>query len=84
MLQVIPMHQAKTTLSQLVQRAAAGETILIGPHGQPLVKLTSLTDRRASAPKRKLGRLKGRMHVARDFDAPLPADIADAFEGKGS
>ena len=80
--EIVPMHQAKTTLSQLVQRAAAGETILIGPHGEPLVKLVSLSEPGARGPRRKLGGLKGRMRVARDFDAPLPDDIQDAFEGK--
>jgi prevent-host-death family protein len=80
--EIVPMHQAKTTLSQLVQRAAAGETILIGPHGEPLVKLVSLSDSADRAPKRRLGGLKGRMRVAKDFDDPLPDDIQDAFEGK--
>lgn len=75
------MHQAKSTLSLLVRRAAAGETILIGPNGEPVVQLVSLADRKDRAPKRKLGGLKGRVRIAKDFDAPLP-DIEDLFEGK--
>lgn len=78
---VISMHQAKSTLSKLVKRAVAGEKILIGPNGEPVVQLVSLSDDQARAPRRRLGGLKGRVKVAKDFDAPL-TDIADAFEGK--
>lgn len=45
MTMIVGMHEAKSTLSQLVQRAAAGETILIGPHGRAQAKLV-----RADAP----------------------------------
>ncbi len=76
---VIPMHQAKSSLSRLVQRAAAGETVLIGPNGQAVAKLTSLDA--PPAPKRKLGFLKGQLVVPKDFDAPLPDDLIDDFEG---
>ena len=76
---VIPMHQAKTTLSQLVRRAVAGETILIGPDGEAAVQLVALGSG-SDHPKRKLGGLKRRVRIARDFDAPMP-DIEDLFEG---
>ena len=76
---IIGMHEAKSTLSQLVQRAAAGETILIGPHGRAQAKLVP-----ADAPqraKRRIGLLKGKLKVPGDFDAPLPDEVVDAFEG---
>jgi prevent-host-death family protein len=76
---IISMHQAKTTLSQLVQRAAAGETVLIGPNGQPVVKLTAL--HAAATPKRRLGALKGQLRLPADFDAPLPEGLLADFEG---
>ena len=76
---VISMHQAKSTLSQLVQRAAAGETVLIGPKGHALVKLTRLDA--PATPKRRLGLLKGRLVVPADFDAPLPSEVLASFEG---
>lgn len=75
---VIPMHRAKSTLSQLVQRAAAGETVLIGPKGHALAKLMPL-DMPAS-PRRRLGFLKGRLVVPDDFDAPLPEAALADFE----
>lgn len=76
---VIPMHQAKSTLSKLVQRAAAGQTVLIGPNGRAIVKLTSLDA--PATPKRRLGFLKGKLKVPADFDAPLPDDVLADFEG---
>ena len=78
--QIIGMHEAKTTLSQLVRRAAAGETILIGPHGKPEAKLVAI-----DAPvrvKRRIGILKGKLQVPDDFDAELPSEVLDSFEGK--
>lgn len=76
---VIPMHQAKSTLSQLVQRAAAGETVLIGPNGRAIAKLTALNA--PAAPKRRLGFMKGQLVVPDDFDAPLPDEVLADFEG---
>ena len=77
---IIGMHEAKTTLSQLVQRAAAGETILIGPHGRAEAKLVAV-DAPVKA-KRRIGLLKGKLKVPDDFDAELPSEILDAFEGR--
>jgi len=76
---VIPMHQAKSTLSQLVQRAVAGETVLIGPNGRAVAKLTALDA--PATPKRRLGLLKGKLKIPEDFDAPLPKDVVADFEG---
>lgn len=78
---VIPMHQAKSTLSQLVQRAAAGETVLIGPNGEPRAKLVALSAHRADIPARRLGSMKGRLRVPKDFDEPLGGAVLVDFEG---
>ena len=74
------LYEAKTQLSRLVNRAAAGDEILIAKAGVPLAKLVPL----ASAPKkrRRPGGWKGRVRIAGDFDAPLPPDLAEAFEGR--
>ena len=77
--QIIGMHEAKSTLSQLVQRAAAGETIYIGPRGQAQVKMVAVSE--PVKQPRVLGRMKGRIKVHGDFDAPLPDDVLDQFEG---
>lgn len=76
-MEVVNIHQAKTHLSRLLERVAAGEQILIAKSGKPIAKLVPAT----GAP-RQPGRLKGRIRIADDFDAPLPEDIAAAFRGE--
>ena len=74
------MHEAKTHLSRLAERAAKGEDIVIARNGRPLARLVALDE---SPKPRKLGLWKGRISVAKDFDAPLPVEVQEAFEGKG-
>jgi len=76
----VNIHAAKTHLSRLVEQAAAGEEIIIAKSGTPLAKLGPLGP--ANRKKRRLGILAGRLKVPTDFDAPLPSDILDAFEGR--
>jgi len=77
---VVSINKAKIILSQLVKRAAAGETILIGSYDQARAKLVSTND---SPPIRKkiIGAMKGEFEVPDDFDAPLPDEVLNAFEG---
>ena len=80
-MQTINIHAAKTQLSRLIDQAAAGEEIVIARAGKPVARLVSL----AVPPpvrKRVLGALAGQMTVPDDFDAPLPDDVLDAFEGR--
>ena len=72
------MHEAKTELSRLVERALRGEEIIIARAGVPVVRLVPVTGR---AP-RKLGQWAGRVELAEDFDAPLSAEDLDAWEGR--
>jgi prevent-host-death family protein len=80
-MQTVNIHAAKTHLSRLLQEAAAGEEIIIAKAGTPRAKLVPL---RATTvrKKRRLGLLAGRLSIPEDFDAPLPSDILDAFEGR--
>ncbi|MGD0308733.1 MAG: type II toxin-antitoxin system Phd/YefM family antitoxin [Acidobacteriota bacterium] len=75
---VINVYQAKTKLSQLIDRAAEGEEIVIARNGRPVARLIPCDQSRAP---RKLGILAGRIHVSEDFDAPLPEEILARFEG---
>ena len=75
---IVPMHQAKSSLSQLVKRAAGGETIFIGSYGRAEAALISAADRK---PKKRLGLSAGRLIIPDDFDAPLPQEILAAFAG---
>jgi prevent-host-death family protein len=74
---VFNLYDAKTSLSQLVDRAANGEVIVIAKAGKPLAKLVPLS--RTDVP-RKPGGWEGQVHIADDFDAPLPDEIQAAFE----
>lgn len=74
---IVNMHAAKTHLSRLVERAAAGEEIIIGKAGRPRARLVAYEPPRTS---RRPGALKGRLRVSDDFDQ-TPAWLIDAFEG---
>lgn len=68
MSRAINIHDAKTHLSRLVERAAEGQEIIIAKAGKPMARLVPLE----SAPRpKKFGLLKGRIWIAEDFDAPL-------------
>ncbi|MBB6250121.1 type II toxin-antitoxin system Phd/YefM family antitoxin [Nitrospirillum iridis] len=75
----INLYEAKTHLSQLVERAAAGEEIIIAKAGRPMARLMPLEV--AEGP-RVPGLWKGKIEIGPDFDAPLPEEIAWAF-GRG-
>ena len=76
----INMHEAKSQLSQLGERAWAGEKIVIAKAGKPYLDLTPHhPDRTAKA--RKPGKLKGRIRISPAFDQ-TPQEIIDAFEGQ--
>jgi prevent-host-death family protein len=72
----VGMHEAKTKLSQLVERAEAGEEIVIARNGKPVARLVPIV--RTSSLAEVRGVWRGRVHVAEDFDV-LPDDIAEAF-----
>jgi prevent-host-death family protein len=76
----INLYEAKTQLSALVGRAAAGEEIIITKAGRPLARLTPLQGR---AVRRELGGWEGQVRMADDFDAQLPPDIAAPFGADG-
>ena len=65
---VVNMHEAKSSLSRLVKRAAAGEDIVIANHGKPVARLTRVAEQRKRIP---WGKFKGKIRMAADFDAPL-------------
>lgn len=71
------LYEAKTHLSALVDEAASGREIIIAKAGKPLAKLVPFRTTRRRAP----GRGKGAIWMAADFDAPLPDDLLEAFEG---
>ena len=76
MAEQINIHQAKTHFSRLVERAEAGEEILIARAGRPVARLVPL---RTRARPREPGLWRGRVHIAPGFDETDDA-LLDAFE----
>ncbi len=73
----VNIYDAKTHLSELVQRAAAGEEIVIARNGKPVARLVAL----ASPPARRPGGWEGRVWVAPDFDQADATIAALLFGG---
>jgi prevent-host-death family protein len=72
----VGMHEAKTKLSQLVERAESGEDIVIARNGRPVARLVPVAGTNSLAAVR--GVWRGKVVIAEDFDE-LPDDVADAF-----
>ena len=72
----INIYEAKTRLSELIDRAAAGEEVVIAKAGKPVARLVPLRVR-----ERVPGGWKGKIWIAPDFDAPLPDDVMGDFDG---
>jgi prevent-host-death family protein len=72
-------HEAKTQFSRLLRRVASGEEITIANRGVPVARLVPVE---AKKPRRKLGIFGDQIKISDDFDAPLPAEILAAFEGR--
>ena len=75
----INTHEAKTQLSRLLKRVALGEEITIASRGKPVARLVPVPAEESGV---KFGTFRGKFAVPDDFDAPLPQEILDAFEGK--
>jgi len=76
-MRTVKVHEAKTHLSRLLERVEKGEEITIARGNTPVARLVPVT----AAPRRP-GRLKGRIHVSKDFEAPLSAELLAAFRGE--
>lgn len=74
---LVNVHEAKTHLSRLLLRVAAGETIVIARSGRPVARLVPFSDEQLD---RVAGQDAGHIHMAVDFDAPLPDDVLEDFE----
>ena len=76
MTEVVNMHRAKSSLSHLVKRAAAGEEIVIARNGEPLVNLVPVSNERKP---RVPGRGKGKISIGPDFEF-TDEEITELFE----
>ena len=71
------IHAAKTNLSKLVERAEAGDEVIIARGKTPVVRLTRVD---ATRPRRRFGSMRGRATVTRAFFEPLPPEELDRWE----
>ena len=78
MSEIVDLYEAEANLSQLVDRAAQGEEIIIAENGIPLVRLTPAP---FAGEERKPSGALGVTFMSDDFDDPLPPEIQAAFEG---
>lgn len=69
-MKTVNVHEAKTHLSRLLDRAHAGEEIIIAKSGEPYARLVPLPGRQ---PKRERGTLKGLVELGEAFFEPLPS-----------
>lgn len=74
----VNIADAKARLPELVQRAAAGEEIIIARNGEPQARLVPLLPAQPRTP----GRGAGMWEIVGDFNEPLPEDLLAAFEGR--
>ena len=72
------VHAAKTHLSKLIERAEAGEEVIIARRDKPVVRLVPVE---VPKPRRQFGSMKGRASVGPEFFEPLPEEELKLWEG---
>ena len=78
---IINTYEAKTHLSKLLERVAAGEELIIGKAGKPIARLSPYEP--PAEPRIPTGgHWKGRVFIRSDFDDPLDPEVQAAFEGR--
>lgn len=75
----VNIHDAKTNLSKLIEKAVQGESFVIAKSGKPMVTVSAYTP--LPDPANRLGFLKGRLEVPEDFDSMGKEEIRAMFEG---
>ena len=74
----ITIQAAKARLSKLIERAEAGEEVVIARHDKPVVRFVPVEQKR---PRRQFGAMKGRAGVGPQFYEPLPEEELKLWEG---
>lgn len=74
---VVTVHEAKTNLSRLLQKAANGEEVIIARGSKPVARLVPIGE---VAGQRRPGSLKGMLQVGPEFFEPLPLDEMTGWE----
>jgi prevent-host-death family protein len=80
-MEIFNIHDAKTHLSRLVERAAHGEPFIIAKAGRPMVRVIAI-DAPLPTEARRIGFLAGEVRVPDDFDRMGEVEIRQQFEGR--
>jgi len=75
----VNIHEAKTNLSKLIEKAVNGEAFIIAKAGKPLVKVVAVAQ--AEAPRPRIGFMQGRISVPADFDDLGREEVEGLFRG---
>ncbi|WP_158945565.1 type II toxin-antitoxin system Phd/YefM family antitoxin [Granulicella sp. S190] len=78
---IINIHEAKTHLSKLIEKAAQGEPFIIAKAGKPMVKVMAI-DAPVGKKMKRLGFMKGTISVPDDFDRMFEKEIEQMFYGE--
>jgi prevent-host-death family protein len=76
-MKTVKIHEAKTNLSRLIEKACRGEEVIIARGDEPVVRLVPIEGKQK---RRNLGILKGKLVVGPEFFEPLPAEELDRWE----
>ena len=76
-MKTVTIHQAKTNLSRLIERACQGEEIIIARGTKPVVRLVPIVHTKG---RRQPGTLRGKLKVGPEFFEPLPAEELKGWE----
>lgn len=76
-MRIVTIHQAKTNLSRLIERASEGEEVIIARGSKPVARLVPVGEVKG---KRQPGSMKGKLRVGPEFFEPLPANELSGWE----
>lgn len=77
-----PVHEAKAKLSAVLRLVEGGEDVVITRAGEPIVRLTAVQATTQTPQELGFGSLRGQIHIADDFDAPMSDDeLSDWYDG---
>lgn len=76
-MKTVKIHEAKTNLSRLIEKACRGEEIIIARGDEPVVRLVPIAGKKK---RRNLGILKGKLVVGPEFFEPLPPEELDRWD----
>jgi prevent-host-death family protein len=82
-LPTVNIHEAKTHLSRLIEKAANGEPFIIAKAGKPMVRVTAV-DAPPRHKQRRIGFGTGLSKIPSDIKKPFEKEIEEMFYGKSS